>query len=100
MNVAITRARRHLVVVGDERTLKCNVHWKQIIERATFRRGVQEYQVYVCVCVFIHTTLGYSVYLPICINIVCFYVSLPIDILLGDMCVYVYVRMCMYLCRR
>ena len=50
MNVAITRARRHLVVVGNVKMLlEKNVHWKKIAERAASlpdgRRDAREYQV-------------------------------------------------------
>ena len=49
MNVAITRARRHLVVVGDAGMLLQNEHWKVIIQRASTLPGgnhdAREYQV-------------------------------------------------------
>ena len=32
LNVAVTRARRALVVVGDSRTLCCDAHWLALIE--------------------------------------------------------------------
>jgi hypothetical protein len=41
MNVAMTRARRHLAVVGDANVLSRNVLWKQIIERATWLPGAR-----------------------------------------------------------
>ena len=34
MNVAITRARRHLIVVGKESLLRRSTHWRYIIERS------------------------------------------------------------------
>eukprot|EP00347_Sterkiella_histriomuscorum_P015353 403357339 len=34
LNVAITRARRHLIVVGKETLLTQNCHWKYIIDKA------------------------------------------------------------------
>ncbi len=34
MNVAITRARRHLIVIGKETLLRRNQHWRYIIERS------------------------------------------------------------------
>ena len=34
MNVAITRARRHLIVVGKESLLRRNQHWRYIIDRS------------------------------------------------------------------
>ncbi|CDW90096.1 UNKNOWN [Stylonychia lemnae] len=34
LNVAITRARRHLIVVGKETLLTRNCHWRYIIEKA------------------------------------------------------------------
>lgn len=34
LNVAITRARRHLIVLGKETLLRRNIHWKYIIEKA------------------------------------------------------------------
>jgi superfamily I DNA and/or RNA helicase len=34
MNVAITRARRHLIVLGKESLLKRNTHWRYIIEKS------------------------------------------------------------------
>ncbi len=34
LNVAITRARRHLIVVGKETLLRKNTHWRYIIERS------------------------------------------------------------------
>jgi hypothetical protein len=49
MNVAITRARRHLVVVGDGGMLHQNERWKDIIQRANAlpggRHDAREYQV-------------------------------------------------------
>lgn len=37
LNVAITRARRHLIVVGKETLLRRNPHWRYIIEKAKSR---------------------------------------------------------------
>ena len=37
LNVAITRARRHLVVVGKESLLRKSTHWRYIIERSLDR---------------------------------------------------------------
>lgn len=34
LNVAITRARRHLIVVGKETLLRRNHHWRYIIDKA------------------------------------------------------------------
>ena len=34
LNVAITRARRHLIVVGKESLLRRSTHWRYIIERS------------------------------------------------------------------
>ncbi len=34
MNVAITRARRHLIVIGKESLLRRNQHWRYIIDRS------------------------------------------------------------------
>jgi superfamily I DNA and/or RNA helicase len=34
MNVAITRARRHLIVLGKDSLLKRNTHWRYIIEKS------------------------------------------------------------------
>jgi hypothetical protein len=34
LNVAITRARRHLIVVGKESLLKRSTHWKYIIDKS------------------------------------------------------------------
>ena len=34
LNVAITRARRHLIVVGKETLLRRNQHWRYIIEQS------------------------------------------------------------------
>ena len=34
LNVAITRARRHLIVIGKESLLRKNQHWRYIIERS------------------------------------------------------------------
>ena len=49
MNVAITRARRHLVVVGNGKMLSDSPSWKKIIGRAASlpggRRDAREYQV-------------------------------------------------------
>ena len=39
MNVAITRARRHLVVVGDSRVMAQDQHWKTILGRANTLPG-------------------------------------------------------------
>ena len=39
MNVAITRSRRHLVIVGCKRTLPQNEHWRLILERASSLPG-------------------------------------------------------------
>jgi hypothetical protein len=39
MTVAITRARRHLVVVGDSNVLPQNTHWSAIMERASSLPG-------------------------------------------------------------
>ncbi|TNV86292.1 hypothetical protein FGO68_gene3263 [Halteria grandinella] len=37
MNVAITRARRHLIVLGKESLLQRNLHWRYIIDKAKSR---------------------------------------------------------------
>ena len=34
LNVAITRARRHLIVLGKESLLRRNQHWRYIIDKA------------------------------------------------------------------
>ena len=34
LNVAITRARRHLIVIGKETLLRRNCHWRYIIDKA------------------------------------------------------------------
>jgi superfamily I DNA and/or RNA helicase len=34
LNVAITRARRHLIVLGKETLLRRNQHWRYIIDKA------------------------------------------------------------------
>jgi len=34
LNVAITRARRHLIVVGKETLLRRNTHWRYIIDKS------------------------------------------------------------------
>jgi superfamily I DNA and/or RNA helicase len=34
LNVAITRARRHLIVVGKESLLKRSTHWRYIIDKS------------------------------------------------------------------
>jgi len=34
LNVAITRARRHLIVVGKESLLRKSTHWRYIIEKS------------------------------------------------------------------
>ena len=34
LNVAITRARRHLIVIGKETLLRRNNNWRYIIEKA------------------------------------------------------------------
>ena len=34
LNVAITRARRHLIVVGKETLLRKNTHWRYIIDQS------------------------------------------------------------------
>ena len=34
LNVAITRARRHLIVVGKESLLRRSQHWRYIIEKS------------------------------------------------------------------
>jgi superfamily I DNA and/or RNA helicase len=34
LNVAITRARRHLIVVGKETLLRKSTHWRYIIEQS------------------------------------------------------------------
>lgn len=47
MNVAVTRARRHLVVVGHAGMLHQNQRWKEIIERAkSLPNGSREMQEY------------------------------------------------------
>ena len=38
LNVAITRARRHLIVVGKETLLRRNHHWRYIIDKAKAKK--------------------------------------------------------------
>jgi len=44
LNVAITRARRHLIVVGKESLLTRNQHWRYIIEKSKSKDKLYSYK--------------------------------------------------------